>query len=221
MPTTIRYTTAEYDDRNAGRQTELQKRFRTEMAEAEELRKNGNQTLANKKLANARNWAFSQADNEDVRIQYRNQLKQQYIVGNLQRRASVRDAQNIQEGYLGEQLAQYNDGNYSDAWATEVVRQNVASDDLEIQSAQIDRILDQQESAEAVGEAIGVAVPRHGTRLVFKRQSQVDQTAFMEVEFESSSTQLAKKVISYWPILVMLVLFRVVLGMATPARRLA
>ncbi len=220
IPQTILYTTMDYDDGNRGRQSELQQRFKSEMRDAEELRKSGNQKLANKKLSNARNWAFSQADNEDVRIQYRSQLKQQYIVGNLQRRAAVRDAQNIQDDALGDQLAAYNDGNYSDTWGRDVIRNNVLKEDLETQAAQIEKILDQQESAQAVGQAISVAVPRHGTRLVFTRQSQVDETAFMQVDFSASSTHLLSKVLNFWPILIVLVLFRMVLGVLVPACRM-
>jgi hypothetical protein len=203
------YTTQTYIQDNLKRAKHSKERFKMEMKEAENLRNNGNQWLANKKLANAQNFAYDQSAHEDARVQLRSHAREQYMIGTLERRGRLRESQNILDP-LQSKLRDYNDGDYQVSWGNDLLT-NLDESERQVQSQQLDKILDQQESATEVKQAIRVTMPRHGKKLVFTRQMLNDDSTSLEVTFKAAGAGASSKVMHLWPNLLTLLLVFVVL----------
>ena len=186
-----RFTEADYISWNRQQIGRDRQRARQDMVEAEQLSREGNQMLANAKLAAAADRAYTQADHEDARIQYLNQITRQYIVGNVQRRGQLREAQNIRDEKLEQQLRRFNDGAYTSEWAAQVA-DSLEADDNRNLASQAERFIEQQAAAAGLRRAIRVTMPEYGQKLVFNRSMQIERDAFMTVEFEAADVETVR-----------------------------
>jgi uncharacterized protein with von Willebrand factor type A (vWA) domain len=121
--------------------------------------------------------------NEDARIQYHNLIKQQALVGLVDRRNAIRQSQNIQQERTPEQQAAPTQEKRSDARQVAAVSQSLSAKDNDSLQALTEKMLRQQEAAAGVSQAIRVTLPEHGLRLDFRRSLQVNPEDEMNVRF--------------------------------------
>ena len=126
------------------------------------------------------------------------------MIGTLERRGRLREAQNILDP-LQSKLSDYNEGDYQVQWGNDLLT-NLDETEREVQSQQLDKILDQQESATDVKQAIRVTMPRHGKKLVFTRQMLNDNSTALEVTFKSAGAAGSSKLTHFVPNLLTLIL---------------
>ncbi|MBT3380153.1 MAG: hypothetical protein HN742_35675 [Lentisphaerae bacterium] len=165
-----------------------------------QLAKRGNQKGARQALEQAFN--YSQADkslNEDARVNLRNLLKQQAVVGLVGRRNDVRSINNdiavsaadqsvqvaqqqgMQINAPGQQL-----GDTFTQEEAERLQNSLSKDDSQNLEQITNRMIEIQEAAAGVALQLMVKPPLHGRTLVFRRALQVEPDAEMKVSFRAA-----------------------------------
>jgi hypothetical protein len=167
---------------------------------AEEVLREGGQLWKSGRQADALNAleqaiAYSQGQeglNEDARVQYRSFARQQAVVGLATRRSALRQSLN---GPVDEreqqQLSAYNDGRWTPDFQKEV-EQRLGAKESDSLSRLAERLIDQQEAADADRHPIRVTLPVQGRRLVFARDLQVRPGAEMRVVFRATPARLLR-----------------------------
>ena len=185
---------------------------RVVMAKGEQYAQEGKQKQARQALETAMNYSQSKADfNEDARIQYRNLVKQQAFIGLVQRRNEVRSFQNIRDEKQVRKMDGFQSGNFTPEYARQIEQSLPAEENTNLQTL-AEKIIDQQAAAAALAQAIRITVPEQGTRLMFLRPLQINPNAEMSVSFKAIGAGPLVWLKSLWPMLMLLVLFRVILG---------
>jgi hypothetical protein len=173
-----------------------------------EYEETGDPNRAKKAYAEAMNLAQTQADREDARIQYENVAKQQAIVGLVQRRNKMRMQQNISGALQEEQLAGYNEGNFTIDYARSI-QQSLDSDENAALGQLTQRIIAQQAAAAGVAQAIRIQMPEDGKKLEFVREIHINPESALTVEFKAVDlTGLGRSWNVLWIGLVALIVFR-------------
>jgi len=214
---------AENYKRNNLRQLESNlARAQTVMAEGERYRREGKPELAKKAFQSAINWSQGKDDmNEDARIQYKNLVKQNAIVGLYNRRNAVRQQQNIQ---MDRQQPAAQGQQRTQEYAQQI-EQSLSAADNESLRRVAEKIIDQQTAAAGLDQAITVTVPEHGSRVQFYRELQINPDAEMMVRFRSFRAGFGRRLAGLWPaVLVFAVAFwllrrragRAAFGLETP-----
>jgi hypothetical protein len=163
----------------------------------ESLWKEGKQAQAKQALAEA--VAFSQGQqglNEDARIQYRNLMRQQAVVGFYNRRAALKKARNVWDD--GPQTApqaqpQGRAPSQAGEWTAEYgrqVEQSLGQEDADNLNKVADKMLEQQAAAQVRANPIRVTVPVQGVHLPFYRELQITPATEIAIEFKTGSGRL-------------------------------
>lgn len=164
------------------------------LKKGEDLWKEGKQAQAKQALKEA--VVFSQGQqglNEDARIQYRNLMRQQAVVGFASRRSALKKARNVQEDYGSAQDASANapaqqvqQGEWTADYGRQVEQQMDAKDIGNLNRV-ADRLLEQQAAAQVRANPIRITMPILGQHLAFYRELQIHPDSEMAVEFKASS----------------------------------
>jgi hypothetical protein len=190
------------------RMSEDLQKTKTVMAKGEEYAKQGKQKLAKKSLESAINYSQGQSDlNEDARVQYHNLIQEQAVVGLVDRRNAVRQAQNIQLDQPVAQMRQQSPQEQDEISSKEDISLRMLSE----------KLLRQQEAAAGVDQAIRVTVPESGLRLEFRRELQVNPDAPMTITYRASSGAGINRLISFGAALSLFLIFR--FALLYPARK--
>jgi hypothetical protein len=169
------------------------------LSAGELLVKAGQQGQARKAFQQAYNYSQAKADlNEDARVQLRNLLKQQVKVGLVNRRNAVRSARNIVDEHPVPSVPEAADGSYDPETAKRVER-TLSEHDNEALDILANKMIDQQEAAAGTINAIGVTTPKHGRRLVFGRDLQIDPTGKLTIVFKTSPLNWLQSLNLIWP----------------------
>jgi hypothetical protein len=181
------------------------------LRKGESLWKEGKQAQAKQALAEA--VVFSQGQqglNEDARIQYRNLMRQQAVVGFYNRREALKKARNVwdeseqaaqQAAPRGQQPAQ------SGEWTAEYgrqVEQSLGQEDADNLNKVADKMLEQQAAAQVRANPIRVTVPVQGVHLPFYRELQITPASEMRIEFKTGSGRVASWAVSAGGALILL-----------------
>ena len=159
------------------------------MAKGESYIKTGNQTEAKQALEVAMNYSQGEAElNEDARVQYQNLVRQQAIVGLVQRRSELQQERQIdvdvaQQG-AANQPAGYNAGNFTPEYAKQI-EQALSADESANLTVAADKIIGQQKAATAVARSIRITVPEQGVRIRLQRPLVIQPDAALRVTFRS------------------------------------
>jgi hypothetical protein len=168
--------------------TDLSK-ARSVMAKGESYIKTGNQKEAKQALEVAMNYSQGEAElNEDARVQYQNLVRQQAIVGLVQRRSELQQERQIdvdvaQQG-AANQPAGYNAGNFTPEYAKQI-EQALSADESANLTVAADKIIGQQKAATAVARSIRITVPEQGVRIRLQRPLVIQPDAALRVTFRS------------------------------------
>ncbi|MDA0323478.1 MAG: hypothetical protein O2923_12305 [Verrucomicrobia bacterium] len=192
-------------------------RAKSDMIISEQYAQQGKQKLAKKVLEEAMHLAPNQADFEDARVQYRNLAKQQAVVGLVQRRNKMRWDNNIQDEQQIRQMRGFQDGNYTTDYA-EDIESSLSEKENDALQLVADKFMDQQAAAAGVAQAIVVSMPEQGHLLTFFRPVQINPDADMLVQFKSSSGRLLAWLDTLWPVVILLLGWRILVGRMAPRR---
>lgn len=140
----------------------------------------GEQRSALKAFEKAISYSQGQLDlNEDARVQYRNLVRQQGVVGLVNRRNQLKLSLNQLEG---EEIVEADQWSGADAQKIEAQLGDKESSAL---SSLAERLLDQQQAAAVEVHPIRVVMARQGPQLRFTRTLQLQSDADMAVEFHA------------------------------------
>jgi len=201
-----------YESYNREQMQMNQSKAKKGMDKGEEYAQKGDPKRAKKALEEAVLFAQGQEDREDARIQYQNMMKQQAIVGLVQRRNMMRLNQNIRDDKQMDQLRGFNDGNFTADYAKSV-QQSLTMEDNDSLNAVTEKIIEQQAAAAGVAQGIKITMPEHGRKLAFFRLIQINPQTAVSVDFRTLDlSPLSKLWKNIWPALLILVLLRVGIG---------
>ena len=150
------------------------------------LARDGNQKEARQALEQA--YSYSQSDralNEDARVNLRQLLRQQAVVGLVNRRGDVRQAD--EQGATAQAPSEADRFTQAEA---ERVQNSLSKTDSENLDRITGRMLDIQEAAAAATMQLMVGPPLHGRVIAFRRALQVEKDAPMRVAFQASAPRL-------------------------------
>jgi hypothetical protein len=145
----------------------------------------------------------SQADqtlNEDARIQLRNVAQQQVKMGLVNRRAELRQENNIFDEQTAPARDGFNGGNYNQQFAAQVEEQLTAPDRAALDRV-ARRIVDQQAAAAGQGAAINIAMPEHGRELSFYRSLQGEKGGALKLVMQFDRPSVLARALAFWPAL--------------------
>jgi hypothetical protein len=181
------FSAAEYDRANKFVVEQNLKKAEATLQLGAQFQQQGKQVEARQALEEAIAYSQSQQDlNEDARIQYRNLVKQQAVVGFANRRGALKTARNAADEQVVEQMRGFNDGNW-DADYGRRVQQALGAKESDNLGVVAEKLLDQQEAAEAAVHPIRITLPVQGKQLVFFRELQIEPRAPMDVAFRALS----------------------------------
>jgi len=149
------------------------------------LARQGNQHAARQAMEQAYNYSVAdQGLNEDARVNLRNLLQQQAVVGLVNRRGDIRQIDNqLRQPTTPAAPAQFTQ---QEAERLQGSLNKADSDNL----ARItDRILAIQEAAAGITVQLTVKLPQQGRLLRFSRPLQVEKNAEMRLQFNSAAPQ--------------------------------
>jgi tetratricopeptide (TPR) repeat protein len=182
------------------------------LAKGEAYARRGDPRKAKKAFEEAMTFAQGQDDREDARIQYENIVKQQAIVGLVQRRNEMRLHQNIRDDRQLAQMRGFNKGNFTADYA-DAIQQSLSSEDNQSLAVLTEKIIEQQAAAAGVAQAIKLTMPEHGRQLEFFRLIQIDPQTPVSVEFMGSNTSPVGNMLRMlWPMLALVIIFRMSCG---------
>jgi hypothetical protein len=169
----------------------------------------GQRMKAKKAFQQAMTYSQGQADlNEDARVQLRNLVKQQVKIGLVNRRDALRVSKNIAPEQQGEQLAGFQNGDYTQEYATSVEGRLSARDNDALEAV-ANKILDQQAAAAGVVTAIRVTMPEQGRPLAFRRPVQIDPKGDLTVVFRAGDGRWGRLWRALWPSAILFALLAV------------
>jgi hypothetical protein len=164
------------------------------LKQGETFWKAGKQAQAKQALKEA--VVFSQGQqglNEDARIQYRNLMRQQAVVGFFNRRSALKKARNVQDGDESAQgpaanapARQIVEGEWTADYGRQVEQQMDAKDIGNLNMV-ADKLLEQQAAAQVRANPIRITMPILGQHLAFHRELQIHPDSEMAIEFKASS----------------------------------
>lgn len=142
----------------------------------------GDQRSARKAFEEAINYSQGQQDlNEDARVQYRNLVRQQGVVGLVNRRNQLKQSLNIaSDGNAMLPVEQWSGNDVQKIEAQLGQKESSALSNL------AERMLDQQQAAAVEVHPIRVVMAKQGTPLRFARTLQLQSDAEMEVQFRAA-----------------------------------
>lgn len=120
------------------------------------------------------------AFNEDARIQFRNLARRQAVVGLVNRRDELKQSQNLGGEAAAQEVAGFQDGNWTLDYGKEV-EASLDAKDTDSLHLVAEKILDQQSAAAGEAPAIRVTLPVHGKEVQLTRALQIQPMADMEV----------------------------------------
>ncbi|MCK5805733.1 MAG: hypothetical protein KAI66_23075, partial [Lentisphaeria bacterium] len=196
-----------------------------------QLAKRGNQKGARQAFEQAFNYSVADKSlNEDARVNLRNLLKQQAVVGLVGRRNDVRSRDNFSANAMDQGIpvpqqqmkmpqmnavAQLGD-NFTQEQA-ESLQNSLSKDDSQNLEQITDRMIKIQEAAAGVALQLMIKPPLNGRTLEFRRALQVKPDAEMNVSFQATPKQSQSRAVGVrWAVAV----FMIVLLMLTVPTRL-
>ena len=178
-----RFSEREYYDTNSSASQRFGASAKENILEGNMLMQSGDQRNARKAFQKAISYSQGQqALNEDARVQFRNLVRQQGVVGLVNRRNQLKQTLN----QVDEQ-AQISVGN--DRWSgadVEKIQAQLGEKESSSLSALAEKMLDQQQAATVEVHPIRVLMAKQGVELVFERSLQLQSDAEMQVEFHSA-----------------------------------
>jgi len=192
----IAFDAAQYETQNKAAYLANNSMAESILKEGESLWKQGKQAEAKQALKQA--LVFSQGKqelNEDARIQYRNLMRQQAVVGFYNRRAALKKSRNVvdQEDaapQTQQQAAQQvNEGQWTADYGRQV-EQKLDAKDTDNLNLVADKMLEQQNAAQIHANPIRVTVPVQGIHLPFSRELQINPGVDMVLEFKASGGRI-------------------------------
>ena len=137
------------------------------------------------------NYSQSAADfNEDARVQYHNLVRQQAIVGLIQRRNELRDQRQFDvdvQPPAARPGAGHPAGNFTPDDAQRLER-TLSADDSATLYTVADKIIGQQKAAAAVARSIRVTLPEQGVRIEVRRPLVIAPNAVLGLTWHSVPT---------------------------------
>jgi hypothetical protein len=166
--------------------------------EAEQQLALGNKFLAEGRQQQARQafrnaYSLSQHDyafNEDTRVQLQKLKMQQAVVGLNYRRHSNLKANDVEVAKAPNASLQILTPGRDASYTQEQVRQALRDNDTEENSLLMrlaQNVVEQQDAAQAIPEAIRASVPKQGTQYTFTRSLQVDTWADLSMELQTAT----------------------------------
>ncbi len=210
------FNTASYQSWNKQQRGKNEAKARDFLHKAEKMKKSGRQKEAKENYQLALNSSLGNKDlSEDARVQWRNVTKQQFKMGLVNRRNAVRYRNNLSDVQGEQQMADYNEGNFSQEYVQSIEGQlaEIDNDALEVMA---EKMMDQQAAAAGVVKAIRIVMPEHGKELKFARALQVDPTSELSVTFKVSRNAPSKLLGTIIP---MLLIFAGIWGMLSLTRK--
>ncbi|MDF7798180.1 hypothetical protein P4C99_01800 [Pontiellaceae bacterium B1224] len=148
----------------------------------------GDQRNARKAFQKAITYSQGQQDlNEDARVQFRNLVRQQGVVGLVNRRNQLK--QSLNQMPLEDEVG----GNVQWSGAdVQKIEAQLGEKESSALSGLAERMLDQQQAASVEVHPIRVVMARQGSTLEFERALQLQPDSEMRVEFRSSHTHASR-----------------------------
>ena len=141
----------------------------------------GRRDLARKTFESVLNLSESMDDiNEDARVQLQETLRQQTLVGLVNRRANLKTSISGETADFDER--KYNGGFFSDSFAKQVENTLDEEDNLAL-GKMSDKLMNQQKAALHKVLPLKLILPQEGRRLHFFREVQIEPTTAMTVNF--------------------------------------
>ena len=141
----------------------------------------GRRDLARKTFESVLNLSESMDDiNEDARIQLQETLRQQTLVGLVNRRANLKTSISGESNDFDDR--KYNGGFFSDSFAKQVEK-TLEVEDNQILGAMSDKIMNQQKAALQKVLPLKLILPKEGRRIHFFREVQIEPLTPMTVNF--------------------------------------
>ena len=141
----------------------------------------GRRDLARKTFESVLNLSESMDDiNEDARIQLQETLRQQTLVGLVNRRANLKTSISGESNDFDER--KYNGGFFSDSFAKQVEK-TLDAEDNQILGTMSDKIMNQQKAALQKVLPLKIILPKEGRRIHFFREVQIEPLTPMTVNF--------------------------------------
>ncbi len=171
------YSEAEYISYNTDTAQRFGESAKQSLLAGNDYMQGGDQRSARKALRKAISYSQGQQDlNEDARIQYRNLVRQQGLLGLVDRRNQLRQTLNLSTDNLEAQAG----GTVQQVEAVLGEKESSALGGL------AERMLDQQQAASVEVHPIRVVMAGQGTELGFNRTLQLQPDAEMAVAFHAS-----------------------------------
>ena len=148
-----------------------------------EFMQSGDQRSARKAFQKAISYSQGQqALNEDARVQFRNLVRQQGVVGLVNRRNQLKQSLNQvdEEAPLTQANKQWSEAD------VQKIEAQLGEKESSALSRLAERMLDQQQAASVEVHPIRVVMARQGTKIEFKRELQLQPDAEMQAEFHSA-----------------------------------
>lgn len=147
------------------------------------LMQSGDQRNARKAFQKAISFSQGQqALNEDARVQYRNLVRQQGVVGLVNRRNQLKQTLNQVDGDAAGAFA-------NEQWSgadVDKIEAQLGEKESSALSGLAEKMLDQQQAASTEVHPIRVVMARQGTEIGFERTLQLQPDTEMQVEFHSA-----------------------------------
>ena len=141
----------------------------------------GRRDLARKTFESVLNLSESMDDiNEDARIQLQETLRQQTLVGLVNRRANLKTSISGESNDFDDR--KYNGGYFSDSFAKQVEK-TLEAEDNQVLGAMSDKIMNQQKAALQKVLPLKLILPKEGRRIHFFREVQIEPLTPMTVNF--------------------------------------
>lgn len=131
--------------------------------------------------------------NEDARIQLQETLRQQTLVGLVNRRENLKSSISGESGDFDDR--KYNKGYFSDSFAKSVEKA-LEEDDSQILGKMSDKIMNQQKAAVQKVLPLKIILPHEGRRLHFFREVQIEPLTSMTIDFKTEQKKEELKNIS-------------------------
>lgn len=177
----ITFSEADYIQYNADNSQLFGDSAKESIVVANSYMESGDQRSARKAFEKAISYSQGQQDlNEDARVQYRNLVRQQGVIGLVNRRNQLKQSLNLTDGNGMVPVEQWSGNDVQKIEAQLGEKESSALSNL------AERMLDQQQAASVEVHPIRVVMAQQGSRLEFKRTLQLRSDSEMEVEFRAT-----------------------------------
>ena len=178
------FNETEYMQFNTGNSERLGRSARDNIVLGNEYMQSGDQRGARKAFEKAIAYSQGQQDlNEDARVQFRNLVRQQGVMGLVNRRNQLKQSLNL----MDQDAQQIQSAN--DQWSVQDVQQveaQLGDKESSALSSLAETMLDQQQAAAVEVHPIRVVMAMQGVPLQFERKLQLQPHSEMMVEFKST-----------------------------------